>query len=43
MREYKCHKCNKIIKRNSSKKWIASICSATGERTRLQLVKPKQK
>lgn len=43
MSDYKCPKCNKIIKRNGSKKWIASVCTTTGERTRLQLIKPKQR
>ena len=38
MNLYKCTHCNKILKRNSNKKWIPSICSSVGKRVRLQLI-----
>ena len=38
MNLYKCTHCNKILERNSDKKWIPSICSNVGKRVRLQLL-----
>lgn len=38
MNLYKCTHCNKILERNSNKKWIPSICSNVGKRVRLQLI-----
>jgi len=36
--KYKCPKCNKIINRESDKKWIKSYCCESGKRTRIQLI-----
>ena len=38
MNLYKCTHCNKILERDSDKKWIPSICSNVGKRVRLQLL-----
>lgn len=39
MNIYKCNKCGKVVERDSVKKWIPSICSETGLKTRLYLQK----
>lgn len=35
MAEYRCNHCGKTVKRDSTKRWIASYCDATGKTTRL--------
>jgi hypothetical protein len=41
---YKCNHCTNIIKRNSSKKWIKSICIDAGYKdTRLILINKQMK
>ena len=42
MNKYKCPLCGKTIKRNSSKEWIKSFCTATGRDTRLIIIKKKK-
>jgi phage FluMu protein Com len=37
---YKCTKCHKLYKRDSTKAWIKSYCSQTGQEARL--IKEKQ-
>ena len=34
--KYKCVHCNKVVKRESDKKWIKSYCDETGKNVRLQ-------
>lgn len=34
---YKCSKCDKLVKRDSTKKWILSWCDAKGRYTRIML------
>ena len=36
---YKCIHCKKIVKRESTKKWIKSYCETTGKNVRLQIIK----
>ena len=38
MNLYKCTHCNKILERDSDKKWIPSVCSNIGKRVRLQIL-----
>ena len=38
MNLYRCPKCDITIERDNNKKWILSVCSSTGERTRLQII-----
>lgn len=40
---YKCPKCNKVVVRESNKKWIKSYCEDTGLTTRLILQSKKKK
>ena len=35
-KKYKCPHCNKIVLRNSDKKWIGSYCEEKGKNVRLQ-------
>jgi len=39
---YKCPQCNKILERESVKKWIESYCYETGKNVRLQKITPKK-
>ncbi len=39
MNKYKCAHCDKVIKRQSDKKWIKSYCSESGKNVRLTLIK----
>ncbi len=34
---YRCGQCGKIVKRESTKRWIKSYCDATGKNARLML------
>lgn len=36
---YKCNKCEKVVERDSFKKWMYSYCDETGLKTRLYLIK----
>ena len=38
---YRCGQCGKIVKRESTKKWIKSYCDATGKNARLMLRRDK--
>lgn len=43
LNNYRCPKCKKIVKRQSDKKWIRSMCGDSGNvMTRLMLI-PKRK
>ena len=37
--KYKCIHCNKIVERDSCKKWIKSYCEETCKNVRLQIIK----
>ena len=35
--KYKCNKCGKIVERESTKRWIPSMCDDLGVKSRLYL------
>jgi len=35
MIDYYCNHCNKVVERDSDKRWIRSLCMETGRFTRL--------
>jgi ribosomal protein L37AE/L43A len=37
--EYRCSKCRRLYKRESSKQWITSYCERTGKQARLMRLK----
>ena len=44
LRKYRCPKCKKVVKRNSDKQWIKSMCGDSGNiMTRLILIKKNDK